>query len=107
MGISGFYKFNHISYTFGMVFIGILAMMYLKHLVDNGAHQFSQSPMFYLSFGILFFYTACFTILLLNPLIMKIDIGLSKEIYVLVKVGNIILSLSYLQIAYLNWKTEN
>lgn len=104
---SNWNTFNNLSYTYGMIYISVLCIMYLYQLLETNIENYNNDPLFYLSIGILLFYTSSFTILLLNPLLMKWDYSLSKDVYVLVKFGNVILSLSYLKIALLNWKTKN
>jgi len=104
---SSWNDFNNLSYTYGMIYISVLCVMYLYQLLDTDFQNYDKDPLFYLSIGILLFYTSSFTILLLNPLLMKWDYSLSKDVYVLVKFGNVILSLFYLKISLLNWKTKN
>lgn len=104
---SNWNNFNNLSYTYGMIYISVLCVMYLYQLLETDFQNYDKDPLFYLSIGILLFYTSSFTILLLNPLLMQMDYSLSKDVYILVKFGNVILSLSYLKIALLNWKTRN
>ncbi len=90
---------NNYSYLLGMSVLCILIVKYYYSLLlsEVPVSLFSL-PLFWLSIGILLFFTASFPILAYLNIIIDSNSMLTEPLYDLVGIGNIFLSLSYLMV---------
>jgi len=97
--VQGVHEVNNFSYLIGMSVLCVLIIKYYYSLLTSDLTVSLLSlPLFWLSIGILIFFTASFPILAyLNIIIISISF-LKKQLYELVGIGNIFLSLSYIMV---------
>ena len=102
--IQGMHVINTLSYNISMIFVIILILIYFNDLIRNvGDNNLFYKPLFLLSIGILLFYTASFPYLVFLNKIAQLGTGLDRQLYSLVKIGNIFLSLSYIAVLLCPW----
>jgi len=97
--IQGIKEVNNFSYLFGMSVLCVLIIKYYYTLLtsDLTVSLFSL-PLFWLSIGILMFFTASFPILAYLNIIIDSNSILTEPLYDLVGIGNIFLSFSYIMV---------
>ncbi|MEO6693179.1 MAG: hypothetical protein ABIO44_12620 [Saprospiraceae bacterium] len=105
--LQGLSQLNTITYNLGMLFVTIIILNYLKELINKVNTEYLNQPIFYLCIGILLFYSALFPILTFNNQFISLDVNFAKELYSLVELGNVLLSLSYLMAIFVEWRRRN
>ncbi|MBK9726862.1 MAG: hypothetical protein IPO86_01960 [Saprospiraceae bacterium] len=100
----GYNTINTISYNFGMCFVLILIVLFFYDLIKfNEDYLLMSIPLFWLSVGILLFYSATFPVLVFLNTIINSELPLVAPLYSLLKIGNIFLSLSYIAVLLCPW----
>lgn len=95
--IQGFDTFNNISYNAGMMAVVISIFVYFrKVLVKQPYFKLASLPLFWLSLGIIMFYSSAFPILTFINFLIELEMDLASALYDLVQIGNIFLSLSFI-----------
>jgi len=90
---------NNFSYLLGMSVLTVLIIKYYYNLLTNDSSKsLFGLPLFWLSIGIVIFFTASFPILAYLNIIIDSNSLLTDPLYDLVGIGNIFLSLSYLMV---------
>lgn len=86
---------NNISYVIGMFLVLLLITAYFYQVLDNNDFSMEWSPEFYLSLGILFFFTSSFAILCFAQELFGNSNADGRFSFIL-RIGNTFLSLGYL-----------
>ncbi|MGB5026793.1 MAG: hypothetical protein WBO44_15675 [Saprospiraceae bacterium] len=98
---------NNFSYLLGMSVLCILIVKYYYSLLlSEVSVSLFRLPLFWLSIGILLFFTASFPILAYLNIIIDSNSMLTEPLYDLVGIGNIFLSLSYLMVILCPWMIQ-
>ncbi len=105
--IQGIHQVNNFSYLLGMSFLTVLIVkFYFIILLSDSTDPIVKMPLFWLSVGILAFYTASFPILAYLNIIIDSQSTLTEPLYDLVGIGNIFLSISYIFVIVCPWMTQ-
>jgi hypothetical protein len=97
--IQGPFKLNTITYNIGMIGVVVLIFIFLYELLyHRPALNLFRFGMFWISIGIILYYSASFPILTFLNELIDVDLLLAHETFKLVKVGNVFLSLGYLMV---------
>lgn len=95
--IQGFDAFNNISYNLGMMAVVISIFVYFrKILVRRTYFKLASVPLFWLSIGILMFYSSAFPVLTFTNFLIRLEMNLANALFELVQIGNVFLSLSFI-----------
>lgn len=95
--IQGFNTFNNISYNIGMMAVVISIFVYFrKILVRQTYFKLATIPLFWLSVGIIMFYSSAFPVLTFTNFLVRLEMNLASALYDLVQIGNVFLSLSFI-----------
>lgn len=95
--IQGLDTFNNLSYNIGMMAVVIAIFVYFRSILLRQTYfKLATLPLFWLSLGIILFYSSAFPVLTFTNIMLKIDINLASALYDLVQIGNIFLSLSFI-----------
>lgn len=95
--IQGYYTFNNISYNLGMMVVVISIFVYFrKILVRRTYFKLASIPLFWLSVGIIMFYSSAFPVLTFTNFLIRLEMNLASAMYDLVQIGNVFLSLSFI-----------
>jgi hypothetical protein len=95
--IQGFDAFNNISYNLGMMAVVISIFVYFrKILVRLTYFKLASIPLFWLSVGIIMFYSSAFPVLTFTNFLIRLEMNLASAMYDLVQIGNVFLSLSFI-----------
>lgn len=97
--VQGVHEVNNFSYLIGMSVLCVLIIKYYYSLLTSELTVSLLSlPLFWLSIGILIFFTASFPVLAYLNIIIDSNSILTEPLYDLVGIGNIFLSLSYIMV---------
>ncbi|MBK7232317.1 MAG: hypothetical protein IPH93_08640 [Saprospiraceae bacterium] len=95
----GFNILNTTTYNLGMLYVSYLIGLYFIELIrDEVFYNLTDLPLFWLSIGIISFYTSSFPILFYLDDITQLGGNLTKPLFSLITLGNSFLSLSYIAV---------
>lgn len=100
----GISKLNTITYNIGMLFVLYNIILLFKEKYIRSEFDFYRQPIFFFCLGIALFYCAVFPILILNNYLMSFDLIFTKNLYILIELGNVLLSLGYLLAIIAEWR---
>src|SRR5687768_5666711 len=88
--IQGFNNIMTIAYNSGMGLVVLALFNYLYSLVITKAYlPLARQPIFWMSIGILFFYSSLFPLLIFANKFLAIDISFTRKLFKIISFGNI------------------